>query len=88
FDVAAILLAAGNGAFVPQKLLLPEAAALESRHVHYSVQRLADFADKTVVVAGGGDSALDWALALRKVARRLTLVHRRNGFSAADSSVE
>ncbi|HYS66988.1 MAG TPA: NAD(P)/FAD-dependent oxidoreductase [Paraburkholderia sp.] len=88
FDVAAILLAAGNGAFVPQKLLLAEAAPLESRHVHYSVQRLADFADKTVVVAGGGDSALDWALALRKVARRVTLVHRRNGFSAADSSVE
>nr|WKF55729.1 Ferredoxin--NADP reductase 2 [Paraburkholderia busanensis] len=88
FDVAAILLAAGNGAFVPQKLALPDAVPLESRHVHYSVQRLADFADRDVVVAGGGDSALDWVLALRKVARRVTLVHRRNGFSAADSSVE
>jgi thioredoxin reductase (NADPH) len=88
FDVAALLLAAGNGAFVPQKLTLAEAVPLESRHVHYSVQRLADFAGKTVVVAGGGDSALDWALALRQVARRVTLVHRRNGFSAADSSVE
>ncbi|ASL41894.1 Ferredoxin--NADP reductase [Burkholderia sp. AD24] len=88
FDVAAILLAAGNGAFVPQKLALAEAVPLELRHVHYSVPRLADFADKTVVVAGGGDSALDWVLALRKVARRVTLVHRRNGFSAADSSVE
>ncbi|HEX7935682.1 MAG TPA: NAD(P)/FAD-dependent oxidoreductase [Paraburkholderia sp.] len=88
FDVAAILLAAGNGAFVPQKLPLAEAVSLESRYVHYSVPRLADFADKTVVVAGGGDSALDWALALHKVARRVTLVHRRNGFSAADSSVE
>ncbi|MFL9903225.1 NAD(P)/FAD-dependent oxidoreductase [Paraburkholderia fungorum] len=88
FDVAALLLAAGNGAFVPQKLTLAEAVPLEARHVHYSVQRLADFAGKTVVVAGGGDSALDWALALRKVARRVTLVHRRNGFSAADSSVE
>ncbi|MFM0036334.1 NAD(P)/FAD-dependent oxidoreductase [Paraburkholderia strydomiana] len=87
FDAAAILLAAGNGAFVPQKLALPEAVPLESRHVHYSVPRLADFANKNVVVAGGGDSALDWALALRKVARRVTLVHRRSGFSAADSSV-
>jgi thioredoxin reductase (NADPH) len=87
FDVAAILLAAGNGAFVPQKLQLPEAVPLEARHVHYSVPRLADFAGKTVVVAGGGDSALDWALALREVARRVTLVHRRSGFSAADSSV-
>ncbi|MCC8405507.1 NAD(P)/FAD-dependent oxidoreductase [Paraburkholderia sp. MMS20-SJTN17] len=88
FDVAAILLAGGNGAFVPQKLTLAEAAPLEKRYVHYSVPRLADFAGKNVVVAGGGDSALDWALALRKVAARVTLVHRRAGFSAADSSVE
>jgi thioredoxin reductase (NADPH) len=88
FDAAAILLAAGNGAFAPQRLTLDEAVPLEGRHVHYSVPRLADFAGKNVVVAGGGDSALDWALALRSVARKLTLVHRRNGFSAVDSSVE
>jgi len=88
FDAAAILLAAGNGAFAPQRLVLPEAAPLEGRHVHYSVPNLADFTGKTVVVAGGGDSALDWALALRSVARKVTLVHRRNGFSAVDSSVE
>jgi thioredoxin reductase (NADPH) len=88
FDAAAIMLAAGNGAFAPQRLALPDAVPLEGRHVHYSVRNLADFADKTVVVAGGGDSALDWALALRSVARKLTLVHRRNGFSAVDSSVE
>ncbi len=49
---------------------------------------IARFAGRNVVVAGGGDSALDWALALRGVARRVTLVHRRNGFSAAVSSVE
>jgi thioredoxin reductase (NADPH) len=88
FDVAAILIAAGNGAFQPQRLLLPEATALEERHVFYSVARLADFADKNVVVAGGGDSALDWALALSNVAKRLALVHRRNGFSATASSVD
>jgi thioredoxin reductase (NADPH) len=88
FDAAAILLAAGNGAFAPQRLTLPEAVPLEGRHVHYSVRNLADFKDKTVVVAGGGDSALDWALALRSTARKVTLLHRRNGFSAVDSSVE
>jgi thioredoxin reductase (NADPH) len=88
FDAAAIMLAAGNGAFVPQRLALSEATPLEGRHVHYSVSNVADFADKTVVVAGGGDSALDWALALRKVARRVVLVHRRNGFSAVASSVD
>ena len=88
FDTAAIMLAAGNGAFVPQRLALPEATPLEGSHVHYSVRNLADFADKTVIVAGGGDSALDWALALLKVARRVVLVHRRNGFSAVASSVD
>ena len=88
FDTAAIMLAAGNGAFVPQRLALPEATPLEDSHVHYSVRNLADFADKTVIVASGGDSALDWALALRKVARRVVLVHRRNGFSAVASSVD
>ncbi|TAL98867.1 MAG: NAD(P)/FAD-dependent oxidoreductase [Paraburkholderia sp.] len=88
FDVAAILLAAGNGAFVPQRLALDEVAPLEGRHVHYSVPDIAKFAGRSVVVAGGGDSALDWALALRGVARRVTLVHRRNGFSAAVASVE
>jgi thioredoxin reductase (NADPH) len=87
FDVAAILIAAGNGAFVPQRLQVPEAAALEGTAVHYSVARLADFENRNVLVAGGGDSALDWALALKNVATRLTLVHRRNGFSAAANSV-
>ncbi|MDE1181735.1 NAD(P)/FAD-dependent oxidoreductase [Paraburkholderia sp.] len=87
FDVAAIMLAAGNGAFAPQRLVLDDAVSLEGRHVHYSVKELAAFNGKNVVVAGGGDSALDWALALRKVAKRVTLVHRRNGFSAVDSSV-
>ncbi|CAN7292630.1 NAD(P)/FAD-dependent oxidoreductase [Caballeronia sp. LjRoot34] len=88
FDTAAIMLAAGNGAFVPQRLALPDATPLEDSHVHYSVRNLADFADKTVIVAGGGDSALDWALTLRQVARRVVLVHRRNGFSAVASSVD
>ncbi len=87
FDAAAILIAAGNGAFVPQRLQVPQAEALEDNGVHYSVARLADFADREVIVAGGGDSALDWALALRGVAKKLTLVHRRNGFSAAAASV-
>jgi len=87
FDAAAILIAAGNGAFVPQRLALDEAALLEGRSVHYSVSDVNSFAGRNVVVAGGGDSALDWALALRSVARHVTLVHRRSGFSATDSSV-
>jgi thioredoxin reductase (NADPH) len=87
FDTAAVLIAAGNGAFAPQRLTLAEAEPLEGRHVHYGVQNIGDFSGKRVVVAGGGDSALDWALALLPVAQQVTLVHRRNAFSAVDSSV-
>jgi thioredoxin reductase (NADPH) len=87
FEAAAILIVAGNGAFVPQRLAIDAAAPLEGRHVHYSVPNMNDFAGKRIVVAGGGDSALDWALALRQVARQVTLVHRRKGFSAADATV-
>jgi len=87
FDTAAVLVAAGNGAFVPQRLTVDDAATFEGRSVHYSVADVNHFAGKRVVVAGGGDSALDWALALLPVAKRVTLVHRRRGFSATDSSV-
>ncbi|PMS14408.1 ferredoxin-NADP reductase [Trinickia dabaoshanensis] len=88
FDTASVLLSAGNGAFVPQRVGLPEAQTLEGRHVHYAVRKRAMFADQRVVVAGGGDSALDWALALRGQAKHVTLVHRRNAFRAADATVQ
>lgn len=88
FDTAAILLAAGNGAFVPQRIALESAHALEGRHVHYAVRTRDAFVGARVIVAGGGDSALDWALALRDVAKRVTLVHRRETFRAAHASVE
>lgn len=88
FDTATVLLAAGNGAFVPQRIALEAAHALEGRHVHYAVRERAVFAGQRVIVAGGGDSALDWALALRDVAKRVTLVHRRETFRAAHASVE
>ncbi|HEX7683847.1 MAG TPA: NAD(P)/FAD-dependent oxidoreductase [Trinickia sp.] len=88
FDAAAVLLSAGNGAFVPQRVGLPEAQALEGEHVHYAVRKRATFADRHVVVAGGGDSALDWALALRGYAKHVTLVHRRDAFRAAEASVQ
>ncbi|CAJ0797784.1 Ferredoxin--NADP reductase [Ralstonia condita] len=87
FNCAAVLITAGNGAFAPQRVALPEAAALEGHHLHYAVRDTARFAGKRVMIAGGGDSALDWALALRKVAARVSLVHRREGFRAADATV-
>lgn len=87
FHAASILLSAGNGAFVPQRVALHEAHALEGRHVHYAVRRREAFAKQRVIVGGGGDSALDWALALRETAERVTLVHRRETFRAADATV-
>jgi thioredoxin reductase (NADPH) len=88
FDAAAILLSAGNGAFVPQRIALPEANGLEGRQVHYAVRQRSIFEEQRVIVAGGGDSALDWALALRGAAKHLTLVHRRDNFRAAQASVD
>jgi thioredoxin reductase (NADPH) len=88
FDTAAIVLCAGNGAFVPQRIALEEARALEGRYVHYAVRQRAPFVNQRVIVAGGGDSALDWALALRDVAQRVTLVHRRQAFRAAEATVQ
>ncbi|WP_429499052.1 NAD(P)/FAD-dependent oxidoreductase [Robbsia andropogonis] len=90
FHAAAVLLCAGNGAFVPQRISGPAAQtaeALEGHAVHYAVRDIARFRGQRVVIAGGGDSALDWALALRDVASTLTLVHRRDTFRAADASV-
>ncbi|TMS59544.1 NAD(P)/FAD-dependent oxidoreductase [Imbroritus primus] len=87
FDAAVLLIAAGAGAFVPQRVALPEAAALEGDSLHYAVRDMARFAGKRIVIAGGGDSALDWVLALRKIAAHTTLLHRRDNFRAADASV-
>lgn len=87
FHAAAVLIAGGNGAFVPQRLAVPEADMLEGHSVHYAVRQLEALRGKRVAIAGGGDSALDWALALRDVAASITLIHRRDVFRAADASV-
>lgn len=87
FDAAAVLIAGGNGAFVPQRLAVDNADALEGYVVHYAVRQLEALRGKHVAVAGGGDSAVDWALALKDVAASLTLIHRRDVFRATDASV-
>lgn len=81
----AVLIAAGLGRFVPRKL--PAAVDHEGRGVIYHVPRLEDHRDRDVVIAGGGDSAVDWALALAPIARSVTLVHRRATFRAHAHSV-
>lgn len=83
----AVVIAAGGGSFSPKKPVLAGLEAYEGKSLFYAVRKIESFRDKTVVIAGGGDSALDWALNLQPVARRVTLVHRRDEFRAAPESV-
>lgn len=82
-----VVIAAGMGAFSPKKLDAENLERFEGKGVHYFVPRLADFYDKRVLIIGGGDSAVDWALALNEHAE-VTVIHRRDTFRAHEHSVE
>jgi thioredoxin reductase (NADPH) len=84
----AIVIAAGVGAFGPNRPPLENLAEYEGKSVFYLVRRREDFRGKRVVIAGGGDSAVDWALALADVAARVMVIHRRPKFRAAPESAE
>lgn len=84
----AVIITAGVGAFEPRKLELPEAAKFEKKNLHYFVSDLNKFAGQKVLISGGGDSAVDWALMLEPIAEQVTLVHRRDKFRAHEHSVE
>ncbi|MFE0820664.1 NAD(P)/FAD-dependent oxidoreductase [Streptomyces sp. NPDC058847] len=81
----AVILTAGVGTFAPREL--PAGTSYEGRGLMYFVPRPQDLADQDVIVVGGGDSAVDWALVLADVARSVTLVHRRARFRAHEHSV-
>ncbi len=83
----AVIVAAGLGAFQPRKVTVPGADAFEGKQIHYSVKNPKAYAGKDLVVLGGGDSALDWALALQPIAHSVVLIHRSSGFKAAPASV-
>jgi thioredoxin reductase (NADPH) len=83
----AVVIAAGVGSFQPRRLALPGIEEFEGKSVHYRVKTAADFHGRDLVICGGGDSALDWTLALCGKARSLTLVHRRAEFRAAPATV-
>ena len=82
-----ILLTAGIGAFQPRKIGLKEEVDFEGTTLHYGIKDLSIFKDQNVVVCGGGDSALDWSLMLEDIASSVTLVHRRERFTAHETSV-
>ncbi|RJS61875.1 NAD(P)/FAD-dependent oxidoreductase [Bacillus sp. PK3_68] len=82
-----IIITGGAGAFEPRRLPHESAGLYESKNLHYFINDLHQFADKKVVINGGGDSAVDWALMIEPIAREVTLIHRRDKFRAHEHSV-
>ncbi|MCB9963531.1 MAG: NAD(P)/FAD-dependent oxidoreductase [Rhodospirillales bacterium] len=82
-----IVIAAGGGSFVPKKPSLEGLEPYEGTSVFYAVRQMEKFRDKNILIAGGGDSALDWTLNLQPLAKSIALVHRRDDFRAAPDSV-
>lgn len=83
-----LIITAGNGAFQPRRLDLEGASKYEKSNIHYFIDDLNKFAGQKVVVCGGGDSAVDWALMLENIAEKVYIVHRRDKFRAHEHSVE
>ncbi len=81
-----VIIAAGVGAFEPTRLGATGVAELEGKGIHYFAKHIEDFRDKNVVIVGGGDSAVDWALTLEPLARTVNLIHRSK-FRAHEATV-
>lgn len=88
FHAKVIAIAGGLGSFEPRKPLIEDIEFYEDKGVRYFIKNPEDFRNKRVVIAGGGDSALDWSIFLADVASEVTLIHRRNEFRGALDSVE
>ncbi len=88
FLTKVIVIAAGGGSFMPKKPPLKNIDAYEGHSVFYSVREMEKFKGKNIVIAGGGDSALDWTINLQPIVNSLTLIHRRDDFRAAPDTVK
>jgi thioredoxin reductase (NADPH) len=88
FHAKVVAIAGGLGSFEPRKPLIDGINFYENKGIKYFVKDPEEFRDKRVVIAGGGDSALDWSIFLSDVASEVTLIHRRNEFRGALDSVE
>jgi thioredoxin reductase (NADPH) len=86
-EARAVVIAAGCGAFGPNRPPLQDLEKFEGKSVFYLVKRREDFRGKRVVIAGGGDSALDWTLGLVDIAEKIYVVHRRPKFRGAPETV-
>jgi thioredoxin reductase (NADPH) len=87
-DARVVFVAAGVGAFGPKRPPLQGIERFEGKSIHYLVKNREDFRGKKVVIAGGGDSAVDWAISLSGLAAKVSMVHRRAKFRAAPASAE
>jgi len=83
-----IIITAGNGAFEPRRLNIKGCEQFEGKNLHYFVNEMDQYRDKEIVILGGGDSAVDWALMLESIAKKVTIVHRRNEFRAHEASIK
>ncbi len=87
-EAPVLVIAAGGGSFVPKRPPIPEIEAYEATgSVRYAVRRVEDLRGKDILIAGGGDSALDWTINLAPIAKSLTLAHHRTEFRAAPDTV-
>jgi thioredoxin reductase (NADPH) len=88
FRARTIFVAGGVGSFQPRKIRLAGLEQFEDSNVFYRVRDPGQFADQDIVILGGGDSALDWAVALADSAKSMTIVHRRPDFRGAQATVD
>jgi thioredoxin reductase (NADPH) len=87
FEAKCVAIAAGGGSFQPKRPPIAGIEAYEEKSVHYAVRKMEHFRGQRLLIVGGGDSALDWTLNLQPLAKRLTLLHRRDEFRGAPDSV-
>ncbi len=87
-EAPVIVIAGGGGSFTPKKPKIEGIEAFEGTSVFYSVRKMDQFKGKHVLVAGGGDSALDWTVNLNPIVASMTLVHRRNEFRGMQATVD
>ncbi|MFK7887993.1 MAG: NAD(P)/FAD-dependent oxidoreductase [Gammaproteobacteria bacterium] len=87
FLTKTVIIAGGVGSFQPRRIRAKGADVLEDKSVFYRVRDASQFDGRDVIVAGGGDSALDWAVALAESANSVTLIHRRDEYRAAEATV-
>ena len=87
-EAKVIIIAAGSGAFGPNRPPLENIRNYEGKSIFYAVKKMEDFAGKNIAIAGGGDSAIDWAINLADIANKIYLIHRRDKFRASPDSMK